>query len=67
MKKTVNKSKSLDSQYAIYWREHRRIADANECFMWLVLGGMTKHELELNINKRPALWSRYSNWLDKLK
>ncbi|OQA09825.1 MAG: hypothetical protein BWY66_00364 [bacterium ADurb.Bin374] len=53
-------------QLQIYWEQHRRISDANETFLELVKGGMTRAELEKNIAKRPELWSRFSNWLDKL-
>ena len=53
-------------QMQIYREQHRRICDANETFLELVKNGMTRAELEKNIAKRPGLWSRFSNWLDKL-
>lgn len=56
----------IKTQMQIFWAEHRKISDANDTFLDLVKGGMTRAELEKNIAKRPGLWARFSNWLDKL-
>lgn len=53
-------------QLQLYWQEQRKIADANKAFLDLVAAGMTRADLEKNIERRPELWSRFSNWLDKL-
>lgn len=47
----------------------RRIADADRTFMELVnhpTNPMTREDLAANIARRPALWSRYAGFLDKL-
>jgi len=49
-----------------FYVEHRKIADANELFLDLVAGGMTREDLQTNIKRRPALWGRFANWLDRL-
>ena len=49
-----------------FWAAHRKVADANDAFLFLVEHGMTREELETNIQKRPALWGRFSGWLEKL-
>jgi arsenate reductase-like glutaredoxin family protein len=54
------------TQEQMFWKAHRQIADANETFMQLVKDGMTREELKKNIEKRPELWGRFSNWLEKL-
>jgi hypothetical protein len=54
------------TQREMFYQEHRKIADGNNAFMELVRGGLKREELERLIAKRPSLWSRFSNWLDKL-
>lgn len=55
-----------------WYAASRKLADANETFLFLVTKSednpdpMTKEELERLIERRPALWGRYANWLDKL-
>lgn len=44
----------------------RRVAETDKEFLWFVENGMTRKDLETNIKRRPSLWSRYLNWLDKL-
>jgi hypothetical protein len=50
----------------MFYQEHRKIADANLTFLELVADGMTREELQRNIERRPSLWSRYEHWLPKL-
>ena len=38
----------------------------NQDFLFLAEQGMTREELATNIARRPSLWGRFSNWLDKL-
>ena len=54
------------TQKQMFYREQRRIADANNAFLFLVEHGLTSKELEKNIQRRPEVWSRFSNWLEKL-
>jgi hypothetical protein len=53
-------------QVRMYLKAAEMNARADETFLTLVKSGMTKRDLSANIRRRPALWSRYSNWLDKL-
>lgn len=54
------------TQVDFYYQAVRRVAEVNKTFLELVNDGMTREELARNIERRPALWSRFSNWLDKL-
>lgn len=54
------------SQYQMFYEEQRKIADADHLFMELVRDGLTRAELQAAINRRPALWERYENWLPVL-
>lgn len=56
----------MKSQMQIFYEEQRKIGDANQTFMELVKGGMTREELARNIARRPVLWSRFTSWLDQL-
>ena len=56
----------IPSQMQMFYAEQRKIGEANEAFMWMVENGMTREELAACIAKRPSLWKRLENWLDKL-
>lgn len=56
----------LPTQAQLFYRAERNAAEINQTFLELVADGMTREELATNINRRPALWGRFSNWLDKL-
>jgi len=56
----------MKSQLQMFYEEQRKIADANLTFLELVEDGLTRQELQRNIERRPELWARFSNWLDKL-
>lgn len=56
----------MATQVQLFYQAHRRLADANEAFLELVRDGMTREELARNIERRPSLWQRYANWLDRL-
>lgn len=56
----------IPSQMQMFYAEQRKIGEANETFLFLVKEGLTREELEINIERRPALWQRFENWLDKL-
>ncbi|MFW6855327.1 hypothetical protein ACODYM_28970 [Burkholderia gladioli] len=53
-------------QLAMFYQQQRNIAGANETFMELVKGGLTREELAHNINRRPALWGRWEGFLNVL-
>lgn len=54
------------TQLQMFYEEQRKIADADHLFMELVRDGLTRAELQAAINRRPALWERYENWLPVL-
>lgn len=56
----------MKSQLQMFYEEQRKISDTNQTFMDLVRDGLTQEELRRNIERRPFLWSRFANWLDKL-
>lgn len=56
----------MKSQLQLFYEAQRRIADGNEQFLDLVREGLTKAELQRNIERRPELWERFSNWLEVL-
>lgn len=41
-------------------------AEIDKMFQYLVETGLTREDLQRNIERRPALWSRFAGWLDKL-
>ena len=44
----------------------RPLFECNELFLAFVRDGMTREELQKNIDRRPQLWGRFAIWLDKL-
>lgn len=54
------------TQLQMFYAEHKKIADANNLFLEFVLDGMTREDLQACIDRRPALWERFSNWLPVL-
>ena len=54
------------TQLQMCYAAHRRIAETNNTFLELVKEGMTREELARNIERRPALWQRFVNWLSVL-
>lgn len=54
------------TQQSMYYSSVNQSARADETFLVLVKSGMTRSDLEGSIKRRPSLWSRYANWLDKL-
>lgn len=56
----------MPTQEQLFYQAHRQIADANETFLEMVKEGLTREELQRNIERRPSLWARYENWLSKL-
>ena len=56
----------MKTQIQFYYEERNKIAEGDILFMQFVKEGMTKITLQKLIKLRPKLWSRYSNWLQKL-
>ena len=56
----------MATQVQMYYQAHAKIAEANLTFLELVKDGMTREELQKNIDRRPSLWGRYANWLKTL-
>lgn len=54
------------TQLQMFYAAHRQVAETNNAFLELVKEGLTREELEINIERRPALWQRYENWLSVL-
>ena len=54
------------TQKQMYSKSHTQSADLNKIFLSIVEQGLTKAELQHNIDKNPNLWNRFRNWLDKL-
>lgn len=49
-----------------FYQSSRDIAYSNRLFLDMVRDGLTREELQANIDRRPQLWDRWSNWLNKL-
>lgn len=57
---------TVAQQVAMLLAAERRSAELEQEFLSLVDSGMTRAELEANIARRPAVWARFSGWLEKL-
>jgi len=56
----------MKTQAQMFYDAGRQIAETNILFLELVQDGLTRRELARNIERRPSLWGRFENWLDKL-
>jgi uncharacterized protein (UPF0262 family) len=56
----------MPSQEQMYYAAVRSSTEVNLQFLEFVKDGLTREELQTNINRRPGLWGRFSAWLDKL-
>lgn len=56
----------MQNQKQMFYQAQKNAAEINQLFLELVEDGLTLEELQRNIDRRPALWSRFTNWLDKL-
>jgi len=54
------------TQIQMFYMEQRKLGDRNIQFLEMVKDGLTREELRALINKRPAYYDAYKNWLDKL-
>ncbi len=59
----------MKTQHQLYRQAAQQNADINTVFLEMVqhpTAPLTSVELAALIKKRPALWGRFSNWVDKL-
>jgi hypothetical protein len=56
----------MKTQNQIFYQEQRKLGEVNATFDEIVKQGLTRNELAKLIKKRPALWSRFANWLKVL-
>ena len=56
----------MKTQMQIFYQEQRKVGEVNATFNEIVKQGLTRKEFAKLIKKRPALWSRFSNWLKVL-
>ena len=57
------------TQHQHFQIAHAKIAAANDTFLEMVSckeNPLTREDLAGNIARRPALWARFSGWLDVL-
>lgn len=58
--------KQCPTQLQMFYAAQKRTAEVNATFLELVKDGLTREELARNIERRPALWGRFSTWLSVL-
>lgn len=56
----------METQLQIFYEESHNLAEVQIQFLEFVKDGLTRQELQRNIDRRPELWGRFSNWLEKL-
>jgi len=56
----------MKSQYQLQAEVAKQNGDINRTFMEIVKDGLTKEELQTNIDRRPELWGQFSGWLETL-
>lgn len=59
----------MKTQLQHYHEAARQVADANQTFLELVnspTNPLTREDLAAAIDRRPALWGRFSGWLERL-
>lgn len=54
------------TQLQMFYDASRKIGEANELFCEFVKEGMTREQLQRLIDRRPALWGRWANFLETL-
>ena len=54
------------SQARMYYAAERRSAEINNTFLEFVQEGLTSCELSRLIERRPEVWGRFQNWVEKL-
>lgn len=62
----MTKPVKVPSQHQLFYAANHQSARMSETFLVLVKSGMTRRELKACIEKRPSLWARFENWLQKL-
>ncbi len=54
------------TQLQMFYAEQRKLGEKDRQFLEMVKEGLTREELQALINKRPAYYTLYEHWLDKL-
>ncbi|WP_427047134.1 hypothetical protein [Halomonas casei] len=54
------------TQAGMFYDAARKSSERDQLFLEMVRDGLTKRELNENIQRRPSLWGRYKGWLNKL-
>ena len=57
---------TVNDQVEMFYKATRDASEANQAFLWLVENGLTKRDLQRNIERRPSLWGRFESWLGNL-
>lgn len=58
--------RATPDQAQLFYAASRRAVEADLLFLDFVEDGLTRRELQRDIDRRPQLWGRYASWLDKL-
>jgi hypothetical protein len=56
----------MKTQKQMFYKAQTQSGELNKIFLSMVEQGLTKKELQKNIDKNPLLWDRFRDWLDKL-
>jgi hypothetical protein len=56
----------MKTQKQMFYKAQTQSGELNKIFLSIVEQGLTKKELQKNIDKNPRLWDRFRDWLDKL-
>lgn len=59
----MKNTKAKQTQAQLLYDAEKRSGDVNDLFMQFVREGMTREELQKNIDRRPEVWGRYSAFL----
>lgn len=62
----MTQTNHTSTQEQMFYAADRRASELDQQFLEFVKDGLTGEELARNIQRRPALWGRWANWLDKL-
>ena len=66
LKKFLENKMTKPTQKQMFYKAQTQSAELNKTFLSIVEQGLTRKELQHNIDKNPNLWSRFENWLTKI-
>lgn len=55
------------NQKQIFYSVSRQLAETDALFSEFVRDGLTREQLQRNIERRPSLWGRYEGFLPRLQ